>query len=103
VDDLEDLCLGLSHKVWQKASLVERYAGPPQAFLALAGDTGAPDKARSWNRYYAGGQLSQAGDRDGARAEWEGVVAEYKDSQDSNVKGAVDSARRALEGLDKSK
>jgi hypothetical protein len=25
IDDLEDLCLGLSHKVWQKASLIERY------------------------------------------------------------------------------
>ncbi len=30
VDDLEDLCLGLSHKMRQKASLVERYGGPAQ-------------------------------------------------------------------------
>jgi hypothetical protein len=28
IDDLEDLCLGLSHKVWQKISLVEKYGAP---------------------------------------------------------------------------
>ena len=28
VDDLEDLCNGLSHKIWQKITLVDRYGRP---------------------------------------------------------------------------
>jgi hypothetical protein len=79
----------------------ERHLQAAETFLEIVRE---PSTAPGWRvvyRLWAGQQLALAGDREGARTQYETTIREHEASEDPHVQRWVGFARAALEDLER--
>ena len=93
-----DARLAQTQLAWTAARSGDHDAAAEE-FLRLAEDPDAPDRQRAWNRFYAAGRLEDAGDTDGAIAQWRRLIDDFGESEHPDIEVVVTQTKRQLHRL----